>query len=530
MLIHSRASILLGSLAAGALMLGAWAVDDASLLELPVFMGLPLDLWIAAIPILWVTAYFAWLTRVAEQLSRHRSVLRTFDLAAVADRQLAPSRSVLARLEHRRSWHATILAWQFFPGIAVLWTTFRFLDLHDPVVTLFHAAAAAVCWVIGWIAFLRVQGSRGGMPRLLRRVIRARRYRTSLLVGCSGLLVAASAVSYCVLVRQGFAHPIARLAPVAPPEGFLPPQGGGSTGAVLDYSGRGLEGAQLAKIRWAGAKLSGVSLRGANLREADLSGIHTLHEQGWDVACRDLPDERFRAVDLSFADLRGAQLVGADLRCASLRGANLENANLEGANLLEADLRNIKATRVRLSGANLGRATLDGGDLQDASLTGAFLDEASVRSALLSGARMQMIRLLTVDLSNSRLDRADLTGAFLINTDVAGASWRDAKMSALVQIGSGPPLPGSSRRAPEASEMNRFLCRDFFLDRAATSTLPEFMPSNAAERRIWVAVEKRAMTIRRYVRGECPSSLSEEVLTIDNSEAPLEIPADPRHP
>jgi hypothetical protein len=94
---------------------------------------------------------------------------------------------------------------------------------------------------------------------------------------------------------------------------------------------------------------------------------------------------KWRAANLSDADLSGANLSAVDLRRADLILADFHGANLSGANLSEADLSMADLRGANLSGANLSRA-----NLSEADLSGADLARARVGSTFFVG----------IDLSN----------------------------------------------------------------------------------------------------------------------------------
>ncbi len=128
---------------------------------------------------------------------------------------------------------------------------------------------------------------------------------------------------------------------------------------------------------------TGVGLQDANLRCVDLRFVALQH------------------ADLRDADLRDAILMGADLRGAALRGADLTGAYLSGVDLRDADLRD---------------AILMGADLRDADLTGAWL-----QGAKLYGAHLTDADLSGADLSGATVRDSILTGAILTGTGLAGA-------------------------------------------------------------------------------------------------------------
>lgn len=81
----------------------------------------------------------------------------------------------------------------------------------------------------------------------------------------------------------------------------------------------------------------------------------------------DLAGADLTRLKLAGANLEGANLAGAKFSLADLSGANLRNANLQGANLGGADLANAD-----LEGANLTGAVLEGAFLATAKMTGSI--------------------------------------------------------------------------------------------------------------------------------------------------------------
>jgi len=81
----------------------------------------------------------------------------------------------------------------------------------------------------------------------------------------------------------------------------------------------------------------------------------------------DLAGADLTRLKLAGANLEGANLAGTKFSLADLSGANLRNANLQGANLGGADLANAD-----LEGANLTGALLEGAFLATAKMTGSI--------------------------------------------------------------------------------------------------------------------------------------------------------------
>jgi len=126
---------------------------------------------------------------------------------------------------------------------------------------------------------------------------------------------------------------------------------------------RDLLWADLDGVNLTGAVLQEANLFGASLRRARLDGAH-------------LGSARLVAARLQDAVLRKAKLMDADLSGGRLAGADLSGADLSRALLIKCDLRGSS-----LRGANLRRADLMEADLRGARLEGAILDGALLQGA-----------------------------------------------------------------------------------------------------------------------------------------------------
>jgi uncharacterized protein YjbI with pentapeptide repeats len=153
------------------------------------------------------------------------------------------------------------------------------------------------------------------------------------------------------------------------------------TGNRLEAQCASLRGANLTRVRAAGAKFNGADLTGANLEAASLedaelsfaamkgANFATAHLERADITGGvALQGANFLLAQLQGADFSGGNLHGVDLSSAGLQGALFTNAKLYGANLREAELEGADLTRARLAGADLGGAKLFGADLRGAAV------------------------------------------------------------------------------------------------------------------------------------------------------------------
>jgi uncharacterized protein YjbI with pentapeptide repeats len=116
--------------------------------------------------------------------------------------------------------------------------------------------------------------------------------------------------------------------------GFSPPRDPGDASQILDLSGLGLRGKELA-----GSNLETVRLHGSDLVEANLSGSRMRGAKLGQLP--DGPRTDLRAATLRGADLRGASLSGANLTEADLRGAFVHGADFTAVRMEWADLRGV---------------------------------------------------------------------------------------------------------------------------------------------------------------------------------------------
>ena len=104
-----------------------------------------------------------------------------------------------------------------------------------------------------------------------------------------------------------------------------------------------LEGCDLSRAKWEGAKLSAARLANSRLTAASLSTA--------DLSHADLRYADLSVADLSYADLQSAVLLGATLRYADLTNADLSNADLSFADLSGAKLGGARLEGTKLNGA-----------------------------------------------------------------------------------------------------------------------------------------------------------------------------------
>lgn len=159
-----------------------------------------------------------------------------------------------------------------------------------------------------------------------------------------------------------------------------------------------------------GSVLPRVMLGGADLRDARLclTDLRMAYLKGANLD----RVEMSRNTRLHQADLSGAKLRGAVLWRADLRGANLRRADLAGADLTRADLRGTDLRGVDLRGASLWRASLEGADLR------CIADDKDSPEENPGGKRCADLR--GAALWGADFDGADLRGAILTTVDTAG--------------------------------------------------------------------------------------------------------------
>jgi uncharacterized protein YjbI with pentapeptide repeats len=141
--------------------------------------------------------------------------------------------------------------------------------------------------------------------------------------------------------------------------------------------------------------------------------------QGYDLGKLNFRGARFNLAQMQAADLTGAQMQGADLNDAQMQGADISGAQMQGAGLSDA----------QMQGASLGGAQMQGADLNDAQMQGANLSRAQMQGADLSGAQMQGANLGGSQMQGADLILVQMQGANLGNAQMQAADLSGAQMS-----------------------------------------------------------------------------------------------------
>lgn len=178
-------------------------------------------------------------------------------------------------------------------------------------------------------------------------------------------------------------------------------------GYRIDLRGANLQGADLSKRCFSGARLNGSHMEGADLRKTQLVGT-------------ELTMARMEGAILWEANMAGAILWGARMEGASLYRAGIEGGRAEGARMDGTDLR-----KARMQGALLPRVHMEGAILGEARMEGAILVEARMEGTVLRGTRMA-----GADLRDVRLEGAKLWGAQMRGAALAGAPLKGVTVSA----------------------------------------------------------------------------------------------------
>ena len=206
------------------------------------------------------------------------------------------------------------------------------------------------------------------------------------------------------------------------------------TGAVVDFSRRGLKHLDLSELDFKGALLTRSDVFGTDLSKANLSRT-------------DLAGARLDRTVLTFANFNGANLEGATLMRPTIY-SDLRSDWREAPVFDNANLRGVRLTG-RIDGASFKGADLSGFDFSphdpradisflprnfcrgcrfdNATLRGANFDDASLAMASFAGANLAGARLTRTDLSRVDFTGADLTGADLTGADLADADLRQVK-------------------------------------------------------------------------------------------------------
>ena len=158
-------------------------------------------------------------------------------------------------------------------------------------------------------------------------------------------------------------------------------------------------GANFARAKLAGARMTGMDLRGARLEEAQLDGA--------DMSYVLASGANFSSAQMERVELTGgAQVQGANFLVANLQGANLFGALMHGVDLSSASMQAAILSHAQLFGAILRDTDLEGADLQFASLQRADFSGAKVRAADFRGAVVWQ----TVPPLRETLQLSDLSG------------------------------------------------------------------------------------------------------------------------
>jgi uncharacterized protein YjbI with pentapeptide repeats len=130
--------------------------------------------------------------------------------------------------------------------------------------------------------------------------------------------------------------------------------------------------------------------------------------QGYDLGKLNFRGARFDLAQMQAADLTGAQIQGATLSYAQMQWATLSHAEMQGADLTFAEMERADLRNARMQGADLMFARMQGADLSNAQMSGADLGYAEMQGADLSNAQMS---------EETNLTNAVLTGALVRSVD-----------------------------------------------------------------------------------------------------------------
>lgn len=231
-----------------------------------------------------------------------------------------------------------------------------------------------------------------------------------------------------------------------------------------DLEGARLNRADLRGATLRGANLRGAQLDGADLRTArltpedgDLFRLFRTGDDGRAIERQvDFRDCSLRGAQLGKVRLAGADFSGANLHGVDVRGARLDGATFEGAILTGVRVADLRASPEQLAGclfdptpaamaradalrtmlagsaiwvetggAQGAAAAMDGEDLRPLgpALVKARLTAASLRKACGVG-----LSFSGCELQGARFDGADLRGANFAGADLRGASFADANL------------------------------------------------------------------------------------------------------
>jgi uncharacterized protein YjbI with pentapeptide repeats len=182
------------------------------------------------------------------------------------------------------------------------------------------------------------------------------------------------------------------------------------TGYRLDLRNTNLQGNDLSKLNFRGARFDF-----AQMQAADLTGAQM---QGADLIGAQLQGATLIAAQMQGADLMDAQMQRANLTTAQMHGAYLVNAQMQGAYLIAAQMQAVSLVAEQMQGADLSFAQMQGADLSFAQMQGANLRRAQMQAASLGNAQMQRADLSKAQMSEETdLTDAILTGALVKSVD-----------------------------------------------------------------------------------------------------------------
>jgi uncharacterized protein YjbI with pentapeptide repeats len=194
-----------------------------------------------------------------------------------------------------------------------------------------------------------------------------------------------------------------------------------------------LDRSDLRKADLTGSNLTGASLVGAVLTDAllscpDLDQL-TLYGDREDAGCTILRGANLSKVKAAGARFSGGDLDDANFDQASLEDAEFVNATLKGANFASAHLERADMTLgTSLQGANFIFAQLQGADLSGADLQGADLSNAGLQGTIFATAKLYGANFRGADLDGADLTRTKLAGSAFASAKLFGADFRSASV------------------------------------------------------------------------------------------------------
>ncbi|MBV8885718.1 MAG: pentapeptide repeat-containing protein [Chroococcidiopsidaceae cyanobacterium CP_BM_RX_35] len=233
----------------------------------------------------------------------------------------------------------------------------------------------------------------------------------------------------------------------------------------VNVTNTNLSGADLA-----GANLTGANLSGANLTGADLTDIILNKSKRFESNKRQV---NFTNANLTGANLTGANLTGVNLTGANLTAANLTGANLAGAIFNKSKyIKNNYPDTLIHNCSKFKAAELTRANLKDANLKNAHLECASLTSANLEGANLEDTTLTSANLEGAKLINAGLKNAKFIYADLKDIDLRGEHLSGV----SIPYLTYLNKAAEENEEALRSLKRQNIDTRLFFTKLMQELP------------------------------------------------------